>query len=63
MYFFGSSISLNLPDTAVDVNFRELEFEFKITGKYWEILDCGVQILVDTSNGTERNTKNLETSR
>lgn len=45
LYFFESSISLNLYDT--DVNFSELDFEFKITGKYWNILDCGVQLLED----------------
>ncbi|KAJ4873817.1 hypothetical protein Rs2_44432 [Raphanus sativus] len=37
MYFFESSIFLNFPET--DVHLRELHFEFKTTGRYWDIKD------------------------
>ncbi|XP_010418922.1 PREDICTED: probable disease resistance protein RPP1 [Camelina sativa] len=40
LYIFESSTSLNFLKT--DVSFIELEFDFKITGKYWRIQRCGV---------------------
>ncbi|CAG7878420.1 unnamed protein product, partial [Brassica rapa] len=43
LYFLKSSISLNLPET--DVNFSELHFEFKISGK--NVKDFAVQLLED----------------
>ncbi|CAG7878423.1 unnamed protein product [Brassica rapa] len=45
LYFLESSISLNLPET--DVNVSELHFEFKITGEYWDVEDFAVQLLED----------------
>ncbi|KAG2273126.1 hypothetical protein Bca52824_067681 [Brassica carinata] len=45
IYFLKSSISLNLPET--DVNFSELHFEFKVTGKYWYVIEFAVQLLED----------------
>ncbi|KAF3587720.1 hypothetical protein F2Q69_00032432 [Brassica cretica] len=44
-YFLKSSISLNLPET--DVNSSELQFQFKITGKYWDVKDFAVQLWED----------------
>nr|VDC73347.1 unnamed protein product [Brassica rapa] len=43
--FIEYSISLNLPET--DVNFSELHFKFKLTGKYWDVKDFAVQLLED----------------
>ncbi|KAG2272873.1 hypothetical protein Bca52824_067428 [Brassica carinata] len=45
LYFLKSSISLNLPET--DENVSQLHFEFKITGKYWDVKDFGVQLFED----------------
>ncbi|KAF3606031.1 hypothetical protein DY000_02051511 [Brassica cretica] len=45
LYLFESSISLNLPET--DVNFSDLHFDFKVTGKYWDIKDFAVHHLED----------------
>ena len=43
LYFLKSSISLNLPET--DMNFSQLHFEFKISGK--NVKDFAVQLLED----------------
>ncbi|XP_048636132.1 disease resistance-like protein DSC2 isoform X1 [Brassica napus] len=45
VYFLESSISLNLPET--DENVSQLHFEFKITGKYWDVKDFGLQLFED----------------
>ncbi|XP_019083202.1 PREDICTED: disease resistance protein TAO1-like isoform X2 [Camelina sativa] len=41
LYFCESSIPLNFPETD-HVNHIELEFQFKVSGKYWKIQRCGV---------------------
>ncbi|XP_018488405.1 disease resistance-like protein DSC2 [Raphanus sativus] len=51
LYFLKSSISVNLPET--DVNGSELHFEFRITGKYWDLKDFAVNLLEDTHNEAE----------
>ena len=45
VYFLESSISLNLRET--DENVSQLHFEFKITGKYWDVKDFGLQLFED----------------
>ena len=45
LYFLKSSISLNLPET--DVNSNELQFQFKITGRYWDVKEFAVQLWED----------------